>query len=58
MPQYLPQECESVGLFLPKFGITKVIRVKYEIILKIRNFIKKNQNGRLVQKCYLGNAER
>ena len=27
-------------------------------IFKIPNFIKKNQNGRLDQKCYLSNGER
>ena len=27
-------------------------------IFKNFNFIKKNQNGRLVQKCYIGNCER
>ena len=29
-----------------------------QIFLKIQNFIKKNQNGRLDQKCYLRNGER
>ena len=31
---------------------------KSQIFLKIQNFIKIIQNGRLDQKCYLGNGER
>ena len=36
----------------------KVYKGQITNILKIQNFIKKSQNGRHDQKCYLGNGER
>ena len=41
-----------------KFANTKVRRFNWPIVWKITKFCEKNQNGRLDQKCYLGNRKR
>ena len=65
---HVPVAYHCVTLRTVAISVTVRVRVKwtkfcdhkgYKIqITNIRNFIEKNQNGRLYQKCYLSNIER